>query len=222
MTNLQRRIIAELRAESDLVPSAVPGPTPRKRSRWARYSLAAATMVILVFGTLWLVNRPTVPVESSVTITSVSGASDPEVVELWADWWRAYAEVRETASASEDGFGFDPTPLEEFATDRDAAFQVTELLFTVEVGGGPVEVGGPSEIRLAPHIELAGDRATIRDCVYMDPIPWPGLRRDESTAGTVVMIAEAEATPQGWRISEFEPEFIGQQMASEPCQPGQP
>ncbi|MFP3883759.1 MAG: hypothetical protein ACLFWH_15775 [Actinomycetota bacterium] len=157
-----------------------------------------------------------------MTIASVSGDADAEVVDLWVNWWRAYAEARETAIADDDGFAFDPTPLEEYADDVDTAFEISRLLINVEVGGGYVEVGQPSEIRLAPHIDRNGNHATIRDCVYMDPIPWPGLRREGSTAGTVVITAVTESTSRGWRISEFGPEFIGRQFAEEPCQPGNP
>ena len=81
-------------------------------------------------------------------------------------------------------------------------------------------MGEPSEIRLAPHIQVADASATIRDCVYLDPIPWPGLRHLDSTAGTAVITAEAQLTVEGWRISQFGPESLVQQLAAEPCRAG--
>lgn len=222
MTGLEERIVNELRAESDLVPRATPAPLPQQRLRWARYVVAAAAMLVVVSGSWWLFNRPSSPVASSVTVISVTGDSDTEIVDLWADWWRAYAEVRETASIRADGNGLSsrPGPLKELAVDSEAAFQAAELLMTVEVGGGPVEVGKPSQIRLAPHIQVEDGLATIRDCVYLDPIPWPGLRHTDSTAGTALITAEAQLTAEGWRISWFRPEPLVEQLAAEPCQPG--
>lgn len=219
MTDLEERIINELRAESQLVPRATPAPIPQQRSWRAHYVLAAAAVLVVVFGSWWLFDRPSSPVASSVTVVSVTGDSDTEIVDLWADWWGAYAEVRELASIDGNDRSFSPGPLDELAADREATFQAAELLFTVEVGGGFVEVGEPSEIRLAPHIQIQDDRATIRDCVYLDPIPWPGLRQSDSTAGTALITAEAQLTTEGWRISEFGPESLGRQLAAEPCQP---
>ena len=220
MTDLEERIVNELRAELELVPRATPAPIPQQTLRWARHVLAAAAVLAMVFGSWWLFNRPTSSVASSVTVISVTGDSDAEVVDLWADWWRAYAEVRETASIDGNDRSFSPGPLDKLAADREATFQAADLVFTVEVGGGFVEVGKPSEIRLAPHIQIENGRATIRDCVYLDPIPWPGLRQPDSTAGTALITAEAQLTDEGWRISQFGPESLGRQLAAEPCQPG--
>lgn len=221
MTELEERIVKELRAELDLVPPAIPAPMPQQRWWWIRSAVAAAVLVI-VFGGWWLFDRTATPVASSVTVIAVTGDSDVEIVDLWVDWWNAYAEVRETASINDDGTGgsFSRAPLDALAVDSEAVSQAADLLFTVEVGGGFVEVGNPSQIRLTPHIQVEDGRASIRDCVYLDPIPWPGLRHADSTGGTAMITAEAQSTPEGWRVSQFEPEPLGRQLAEGPCQPG--
>jgi len=94
--------------------------------------VAAAAVLTVVFGGWWLFIRPTDPVASSVTVISVTGDSNSAIVELWADWWRAYAEVRETASIGGSGGSFSPGPLEELAADSEAAFQAVEVLMTLK------------------------------------------------------------------------------------------
>lgn len=214
----QQRIFYELRTKAD--PAAT-GADPPARKRWARSGATVVAVLAVIVGGWWLATRITNPEASSVEVIAVTGSSDSAVVELWADWWRAYAEVREAASRNESGVLFNPGPLEELAAGSRAASQAVGLLSGIEVDGGRFGVGDPSEIRLAPHIQVDDASATIRDCVYLDPIPWPGLRHADSTAGTAVIIAEAQLTVEGWRLSEFGPELLVQQLAAGPCRGGE-
>lgn len=220
MSDHERRIFYEPRAESDPAPGDAAND-PAARKWWVRSGATAAAVLALVVAGWWVSTRPFASEASSVEVISVTGSSDSAVVELWADWWRAYAEVREAASFSESGASFNPGPLEELAADSQAAFQAVELLDGAEADGGRFGVGEPSEIRLAPHIQVDDALATITDCVYLDPVPWPGLRHADSRAGTAVMIAEAQLTVEGWRISEFGPELLVQQLAAGPCRAGE-
>lgn len=215
MTTFEERVINELRAESELVPRATPAPLPQRAPGWLRYLTATAAVLVLVIGSWWLFNRPIGPVASSVTVISVTGDTDAQVVALWEDWWAAWAQVRETATAREDGMGFNPSPLEDLATDRDVSLEaISDTLFTVDEGGGFVGVGGPTEIRLTPNIQIQDGRATINDCVYLDPIPWVKLRQSGS-AGTVRMTAEMELTAEGWRMSQFRPDSLFDQLTTD-------
>ena len=222
MRAFEERVIDELRAESNLVPWATPAPLPQPVPRWPRYLAAAAAIAAVVVGSLWLFNRPAGPVASSVTVVSVFGDSEAEVVDLWVDWWEAWAEVRETATVDEEGGGFTFLPFEDLATDREVFFEaISRTLFTVEKGGGSVGVGEPTEIRLAPDIRIEDRRATISDCVYLDPIPWPGLRNPGSMAGTARYTAEMELTSEGWLVSQINPEPLVEQLVAGPCRPGE-
>lgn len=215
MRTFEERVINELRAESELVPRAAPAPLPQPASRWPRYLAAAAAVLVLVVGSWWLFNRPAGPVASSVTVIAVTGDADAEVVDLWEEWWAAWAEVRETATVHEDGLRFNYVPFEDLAADREVSLEaISDTLFTVGEGGGFVGVGGPTEIRLAPDIQIRDDRATISDCVYMDPIPWVKLRQSGS-AGTVRMTAELELTAEGWRMSQFRPDSLFDQLTTD-------
>lgn len=215
MKSFEERVINELRAESELVPRATPGPLPERGSHWPQYLAVAAAVLVAVVGSVWLLNRPIAPVASDITVVSVTGDSNPQVVDLWEAWWAAWAEVRETATASDDGMGFNPSPLENLATDRDVSLEaISDTLFTVDEGGGFVGIGEPTEIRLAPDIRTQDGRATINDCVYLDPIPWVKLRQSGS-AGTVRMTAELELTAEGWRMSEFRPDSLLDQLTTD-------
>lgn len=218
MPDHEKRIFYEPRAEADLVPDEVAnGPSARFRSR---HVVAAAAVLAVVFGGWWLFIRPSGPVASSVTVVAVTGDSNSAVVDLWAHWWRAYADVRESMSIDGGVTSFSPRPLEELAAGSEVVMQAGGVMGGVEADGGQIGVGEPSEIMLAPHIQVEGALATIRDCVYMDPIPWVRLRHSDSTAGTAVITAEAQLTVEGWRISQFGPEVLVQQLAEGPCRAG--
>lgn len=229
MTTFEDRVVNELRAESELVPQANPAPMPHPASRWPRYLAVAAAILSLVVGSWWLLIRSPAPLASSVTVVTASGDADDEVVDLWVDWWEAWTEVRQNAKLfpeQENGDGpnprgeFNPLPLKRLAADRGAEIAAASMIFTSDPEGGIVGVGEPTEVRLAPDVDLHDDRATIQDCVYMDPIPWSTLRHSDSTAGTAQFTAEMELTPEGWRVSSFDPEPLGEHSINEPCQPG--
>lgn len=215
MTTFEERIINELRAESRLVPHATPAPLPQPAPGWPRYLAAAAALIVVVVGTWWLSSRPVGPVASTVTVISATGDIDAEVVDLWVDWWEAWTEVRETATVDGDDPGdFSYLPFEDLATDREVFFEaIFDTLFTVEEGGGFVGIGEPTEVRLTPHIQIQDGQATIQDCVYLDPIPWVKLR-ESGSAGTVRMAAEMELTTEGWRMSQFGPDSLFDQLTT--------
>lgn len=230
MTTFEERLVNELRAESELVPRTDPAPLPRPAPRWPRFLATAAVALAVIAGSWLLFNQPPAPLASSVTVISVSGDADDEVVDLWVDWWEAWTEVRQNATVfpeQEDGDitspkgEFNPRPLDRLAADRAARNAAASMIFTTDPAGGYVGVGEPTEVRLAPHVEVHDGRATIEDCVYLDPIPWSMLRHSGSTAGTAQFTAEMELTPDGWQVSSFDPEPLGEQSTNEPCEPGE-
>lgn len=230
MTTFEERLVNELRAESELVPRTSPAPLPQPAPRWPRFLATAAVALAVIAGSWWLFNRPPAPLASNVTVISVSGDADDEVVDLWVDWWEAWTEVRQNATVfpeQEDGDitspqgEFNPRPLDRLAADRAARNAAASMIFTTDPAEGYVGVGEPTEVRLAPAVEVQDGRATIQDCVYLDPIPWSRLRHSDSTAGTAQFTAEMELTPEGWQVSSFDPEPLDEQSINEPCQPGQ-
>lgn len=230
MTTFEQRVVNELRAESELVPRMNPAPLPQPVPRWPKFLATAAVALAVTVGSWWLFSQPPAPLASSVTVITVSGDADDEVVDLWVDWWEAWTEVRQNATVfpeQDDGDGpnpkgeFNPRPLDRLAADRAARIAAASMIFTTDPEGGYVGVGEPTEVRLAPDVEVRDGSATIQDCVYMDPIPWSMLRHSDSTAGTAQFTAEMELTPAGWQVSSFDPQPRGEQSVNEPCQPGE-
>lgn len=227
MTSVEERVVRELKVELDQVPHGSPAPIPKAPSRWPRYLAVAAALVVVVVGG-WMVGRISSqpgPVAAGVSITEVAGDADPEVADLWQAWWEAWAEVRATATEEVEGEAevrFRPGPLEELAVDRITAMSGIDDMWKPDINGSLIGVGEDTVIRLAPTIHVEEGRATVRDCVFLDPIPWPALMQPGSTAGTVLYTAEMEFTPSGWKIAQFGPERIGAQLAADQaCVPGQ-
>ncbi|MPZ51633.1 MAG: hypothetical protein GEU79_02695 [Acidimicrobiia bacterium] len=222
MTALEERVARELRAERDLVPPGSRPPLPRKpQSPWLMRLGVAAGIVVLVTTGLMLTRFISGPEPTAtVTIMEVSGEREPEVVAAWRTWWEAWVQVRETATSSADGgVRFNPQPLSELAVDR--TFTADEM-FTMDTDGSPLGVGVETVIRLTPEIRIEGDRAFIRDCLYMDPISWPVLRDPDSTGGTVVYEAEMVHRETGWLMVRSEPETLIEQItADDLCVPGE-